>query len=105
VTGRPLKLPSLPDVTFKAPQGSEILKIGLMVFLNVLWCGLGNVAIGDKNGWTYVLLNIPILIASFFTFFIPSIAFFFVCWFQGWQHIVSHRMPSFWERVRASEGK
>jgi len=88
------KLPNLAAYNLKPAMASELPQIGLMTMLNMLWCGLGNKVIGDKKGGTFMLLNIPILVASFFLAFIPSLAFLIYCGIHGWQHIVSQRTPS-----------
>jgi hypothetical protein len=59
----------------------------LLLCLNVLWNGLGNLAVGDKRGWGYGFLNWVFFIASIFTAGIPCILFFAYCGYQGYQYL------------------
>lgn len=61
----------------------------LLLALNVLWNGLGNIAIGDKRGWGFGFFNWVCFVASFFFFFIPCILFFAYCGFKGYQYLQS----------------
>lgn len=61
----------------------------LLLFLNCLWSGLGNIAIGDKRGWAYGFFNWIVFIVSWFTAFLPSIAFFVFCSFRGYEYLRS----------------
>jgi hypothetical protein len=58
-----------------------------LLVLNVFWCGLGNVAIGDSRGWKYGLANWLFFVASFFTFGIPCFCFFVYCSYEGQQFL------------------
>jgi hypothetical protein len=56
--------------------------------LNALWNGLGNVAVGDKRGWLYMLFNIIMFIGAFFTFGIGLIAFYVYCGAKGTKFVL-----------------
>jgi len=81
-----------------APSGSSAIgsfgndktsRILILLFLNVLWNGVGNLVVGDKNGWHYVFFNVVIFVISLATYFIPSLLFFFYCCYHGYIHIES----------------
>jgi hypothetical protein len=55
----------------------------LLLVLNFLWNGLGNLAVGDKRGWTYGFGNWVFFIISIFTFGVPCMAFYAYCGHQG----------------------
>jgi hypothetical protein len=59
----------------------------LLWVLNVFWCGLGNLAIGDSRGWKYGLTNWLFFVASFFTVGIPCMFFFVYCSYEGQQFL------------------
>jgi len=59
----------------------------LLIVLNILWTGLGNLVIGDKRGWAYGFLNWLVLLASILTFGLASIAFFAYCSYQGYEYL------------------
>jgi hypothetical protein len=61
----------------------------LLILVNVLWSGLGNLSIGDKRGWAFMLANILFFIISLFTFFIPSLLFFAYCCYAGYQFLIA----------------
>ena len=65
----------------------------LLLTLNVLWNGLGNIAIGDKRGWGFGFFNWVCLVASFFFFAVPCILFFAYCGFKGYQYLQSRSEP------------
>jgi hypothetical protein len=59
----------------------------LLLVLNILWSGLGNIAIGDKRGWGFGFFNWVCFVASFFFFGVPCILFFAYCGFKGYQYL------------------
>jgi hypothetical protein len=63
----------------------------ILLVLNALWSGVGNVVVGDKNGWRYVFFNIFVFLISLETFFIPSVLFFFYCSYKGYKQIEGTR--------------
>ncbi len=75
---RAFTLPALDPVT-----GPTIM----LLCLNVLWNGLGNVAVGDKRGWGYGFLNCVFFGVGFFTAFIPVLFFYAYCGYQGYQFL------------------
>jgi hypothetical protein len=56
----------------------------LLLCLNILWNGLGNLAVGDKRGWRFGFVNWVFFVASVFTAGIPCILFFAYCGYQGY---------------------
>ena len=56
--------------------------------LNVLWSGVGNLAVGDKRGWGFVFINIVVFALSFFTLFVPCLLFFAYCCYAGYQYLI-----------------
>ena len=61
----------------------------LLLALNFLWNGIGNVVIGDKRGWKYILLNIVLFVIGLATAFIPVVLFYAYCGYQGYLHLES----------------
>lgn len=59
----------------------------LLLVLNVLWNGLGNIVVGDKRGWGYGFLNWVFVILSIFTLWIPCLLFYAYCGFQGYEYL------------------
>lgn len=76
-----------PSYQTPTPPSPFTNKMIVLVLLNFLWSGAGNVAIGDRRGWGFVFANIIILVISFFTAFIPSILFFGFCCWTGYQYL------------------
>jgi hypothetical protein len=75
-----------PPVSFyKADPttGPMILLLGL----NLLWNGLGNIAIGDTRGWGYGFLNLVLFALSIFTMGIPCIVWFAYCGWRGYEFL------------------
>jgi hypothetical protein len=66
-------------------------KVLILLVLNALWSGVGNVLVGDKNGWRYVFFNIFVFLISLETFFIPTVLFFFYCCYKGYKQIEGTR--------------
>ena len=58
-----------------------------LLALNVLWNGLGNIAIGDRRGWGLGFLNWVFFILSLFTLFVPALAFYAVCGYLGYDFL------------------
>jgi hypothetical protein len=87
--------PNRQSSFFGGPQfgGSDELQspfVGrmiLMLALNFLWSGIGNLAVGDKRGWGFMLVNVVIFVVGFFTLFIPVILFFVYCSYTGYQFL------------------
>ena len=77
-SARAFILPSLDTVT-----GPMIM----LLCLNFLWNGLGNIAVGDKRGWGYGFLNCVFFGVGFFTAFIPVLFFYAYCGYQGYQFL------------------
>ncbi len=61
--------------------------MAVLIALNILWSGLGNLAIGDKRGWGFGFFNWIVFAISIFTAFIPSILFCVYCTFQGYTYL------------------
>jgi hypothetical protein len=79
-------LPRPPEV-----QSQFVTQMAILLALNVLWNGLGNLAIDDKRGWQYGFLNWVIFAISFFTAGIPSILFFAYCGYAGYQFLLEQQ--------------
>jgi len=78
------------DVAATLSRSAHNLIVGpmiLMFCLNVLWNGLGNLAVGDKRGWGFGFANCLFFIVSIFTAGIPCILFFAYCGYQGYQYL------------------
>ena len=77
-----------PSVSSPSSFGKEkTSRILILLVLNALWSGAGNIVVGHKDGWHYVFFNILVFVLSLATFFIPSLVFFFYCCYQGYKYI------------------
>jgi hypothetical protein len=72
-------------------QGEFVGKMVLLIGLNVLWNGLGNVSVGDKRGWGYGFFNVVFFALSFFTVFVPCVLFFGYCGYMGYQFLLAQQ--------------
>ena len=61
--------------------------MALLIGLNVLWSGIGNIAVGDIEGYGYALANIVIVFLSVFTFGIPLVLFCVFCSMKGYEYL------------------
>jgi hypothetical protein len=61
----------------------------ILLVLNFLWNGLGNLAVGDKRGWSFGFINWVVFAISFFTAWIPSLLFFAYCGYAGYQFLLT----------------
>lgn len=59
----------------------------LLIGLNVLWNGLGNIVVGDKRGWKYGCLNWLFFIIAIWTGGVPLLLFGAFCGFQGYGYM------------------
>jgi hypothetical protein len=66
----------------------------MLILLNVLWNGLGNLAIGDKRGWAFGFLNWIAFALSFVSVGIPSLLFFGYCGYAGYQFLQERELSS-----------
>ncbi len=81
---------SLDAVTTTFTQAASNPIFGPMILLlvvNVLWNGLGNISVGDNRGWKYGLANLFIFAASLFTMGIPCMLFFAYCGYEGHRYL------------------
>jgi hypothetical protein len=62
-------------------------RMAILIGLNVLWNGLGNLAIGDKRGWRFGIVNWIVFALAVFSAFVPSVLFFVYCTFQGYTYL------------------
>lgn len=69
-------------------QGPFVGRMIVLILLNVLWSGVGNLAVGDKRGWGFVFINIVVFALSFFTLFVPCLLFFAYCCYAGYQYLI-----------------
>lgn len=72
-------------------QSSFVTQMALLIGLNVLWNGLGNLAVGDKRGWTYGFVNWIVFALSFVMVGIPSLLFFAYCGYMGYQFVLEQQ--------------
>ncbi|MBB5066168.1 hypothetical protein [Granulicella mallensis] len=72
-------------------QGDFVGKMVLLIGLNVLWNGLGNLCVGDDRGWGYGFLNWIFFALSFFSAAIPCILFFAYCGYMGYQFLLAQQ--------------
>lgn len=57
----------------------------LLLVLNFFWNGLGNVAVGDKNGWIYIVINIFLYLLMFIGIGVLFVMLFYVfCGYLGY---------------------
>lgn len=82
-TALPFALPSAPGL-----QGQLAGQMALLLVLNFLWNGLGNLAIGDKRGWQYGFINWIVVAIACFTFWVPALLFFAYCGYAGYQWLL-----------------
>lgn len=61
----------------------------LLLILNALWNGLGNIAIGDKRGWGWGFANCLIFALAIFTAGVPAMIFFAYCGFEGYKFLAA----------------
>jgi hypothetical protein len=71
----------------KELQGSFVAQMAMLLALNFLWNGLGNLALGDKRGWAWGFANWVVFAIGFFTVWIPSLLFFAYCGYAGYQFL------------------
>ncbi len=67
------------------PQG--ISSVFVLIILNIVWNGLGNLAVGDTRGWKYGFFNWACAIASLALAGIPCIAWCVYCSVKGYEHL------------------
>ena len=87
--------PSPSDSSWHEPQPRPLLvardpvagRMGLLLALNFLWNGLGNIAVGDSRGWGYGFFNWIFFVIGYFTLFIPTILFYAYCGYQGYEYL------------------
>jgi hypothetical protein len=72
-------------------QSSFVTQMGMLIVLNILWNGLGNLAIGDKRGWAFGFFNWIVFALSFVTVGIPALLFFAYCGYAGYQFLLEHQ--------------
>lgn len=72
-----------------ATAGVDVGKVAMLLILNVLWNGLGNIVIGDRRGWGWGFLNWLFFIASVWMLGLPCIAFYIYCGVKGYEFLKS----------------
>jgi len=77
------------EPTSRELESSFVTKMAILLCLNFLWNGLGNLAIGDKRGWGFGFFNWIIVAIGFFTLWIPPLLFFAYCGYVGHQFLVA----------------
>jgi len=68
-------------------ETSFVTKMAILLALNFLWNGLGNLAIGDKRGWAIGFLNWIFVAIGFFTLWIPPLLFYAYCGYAGYKFL------------------
>ncbi len=63
--------------------------MAILLGLNFLWNGLGNLATGDKRGWAFGLLNWVFVAIGFFTLWVPPLLFYAYCCYVGYQFLTT----------------
>jgi hypothetical protein len=73
---------------------SDTIRLMLLLVLNMLWNGLGNIAVGDHRGWKYALFNLLLTLPALLLLatlgpigFVPGIAFYAYCAYQGYSYL------------------
>jgi hypothetical protein len=84
------RVPRVPIVSGPQPelQSAFVKQMAILLALNFLWNGLGNLAIGDKRGWSWGFANWIVIGISIFTLWIPAILFFAYCGYSGYELLV-----------------
>jgi len=67
----------------------------MLLILNALWNGFGNVVVGDRRGWRYALYNVALFAIGFFTVFVPVVLFYVYCAYEGYQYLNQPSRVSF----------
>jgi hypothetical protein len=92
------QLPAAGDSSFITSsaeiQSPFVTRMAILLILNALWSGLGNLAIGDKRGWQYGFFNLVVFAISFFTVGVPSVLFFAYCGYAGYQFLLELQSKS-----------
>ena len=65
----------------------------ILIVLNILWSGVGNLAVGDKRGWGFLLINIVVFTVGLFMLGIPILLFFGYCCYSGYQYLTNAYSP------------
>lgn len=65
--------------------------MAILICLNILWNGLGNLAIGDKRGWGLGFFNWLVFALSIVTVVIPALLFFAYCGYAGYQFLLAQQ--------------
>jgi hypothetical protein len=80
---------------------TKSIKLALLLMLNIIWNGLGNVAVGDERGWIYVFINVWLFIFPRFVIhvgllgYVPILGYYAYCGFKGYKYISkSTKSPS-----------
>jgi hypothetical protein len=76
-------------------QSPFVVRMLIMGGLNFFWPGLGNLVVGDKRGWRYMLASIVICLVGFFTLWIPVVLFFVYCTHAGYQFLTNAEASAF----------
>jgi hypothetical protein len=83
--------PTPSSTTFTSPTTPickpRVQRVLLLLGLNLLWNGLGNIVVGDARGWKYGGLNWFFFIASIWMGGVPTLLFFAFCGFQGYGYM------------------
>lgn len=59
-------------------------KMVILVLLNILWAGLGNICIGDKRGWLFGILTWLFLVIAIYTAGITLLLYFIAVTYAGY---------------------
>jgi hypothetical protein len=65
----------------------------MLVGANLLWPGLGNLLIGDSNGWAYGVIYWLVAAISLFTFGIPALIYFIIACVTGREFLKRQLQP------------
>lgn len=66
----------------------------MLILLNVLWAGLGNICIGDKRGWLFGILTWFFWAIAIYTMGIPLLVYFIVVTHAGYTFLQRQRMKT-----------
>jgi hypothetical protein len=87
-----------PSLGSSANGSYDTIRLILLLVLNLLWNGLGNIAVGDHRGWKYALFNVLLYVPVLLLLltlgpigFVPTLAFYAYCAYQGYSYLEAEK--------------
>lgn len=78
----PWQLPTSPQL-----QSQFVSQMAILLIVNCLWAGLGNLAVGDKRGWSFGFVTWLAIGLSFLIPALPLLAWFAFASYLGYQFL------------------